>query len=41
MGAKIECLSDAECLRNFRCGVTEMDDFIQNGLRWSVEHHFC
>ena len=18
-----------------------MDDFIQNGLRWSVEHHFC
>ena len=37
MGATIECLSDAECLRNFRCGVTEMDDFIQNGLRWRGE----
>ena len=41
MGVTIECLSDAGSLRNFRCGVTEMDDFIQNGLRWSVEHHFC
>ena len=41
MGATIECLSDAGSLRNFRCGVTEMDGFIQNGLRWSVEHHFC
>ena len=41
MGVTIECLRDAESLRSFRCGVTRMDDFIQSGLRLSIEHHFC
>ena len=34
-------LEDAQCLADFRCGIPEMDEFIQSGLAISVFHHYC
>lgn len=34
-------LEDAQCLADFRCGIPEMDEFIQSGLAISVSHHYC
>ena len=41
MKLDIAKLEDACCLVNFRCGIPEMDEFIQRGLTMSVSHHYC
>ena len=41
MDLQIEILKGLQCLHKFRCGVPEMDDFIQNGLITSITHHYC
>lgn len=37
----ISCVQDTAFLQDFRCGISRMDDFIQNGLRLSIESNFC
>lgn len=37
----IENLYDVSSLRNFKCGVSAMDAFIQDGLNLSIENHYC
>lgn len=34
-------IKDTAELDNFRCGVPEMDRFVQNELKFSVDGHFC
>lgn len=41
MELSIEQLTDIRCLHDFRCGISAMDHFIQNGLDLSVCHHYC
>ena len=40
MELDIAKLEDVSCLSDFRCGVPEMDKFIQEGLGASVSHHY-
>ena len=41
MELDIAKLEDVSWLSDFRCGVPEMDKFIQEGLGASVSHHYC
>ena len=41
MKLDIARLEDVRCLADFRCGIPEMDEFIQKGLAMSVSHHYC
>lgn len=41
MELDISKLDDVRCLTGFRCGIAEMDVFIQEGLGVSVSHHYC
>lgn len=38
---KISRISDAQVLADFRCGISSMDEFIQNGLQLSMDHGYC
>ena len=37
----IEQLNETSYLANFKCGVSTMDTFIQDGLELSIENHYC
>lgn len=41
MKLDIARLEDVQCLVDFRCGIPEMDEFIQKGLAMSASHHYC
>ena len=36
-----ENLKDISILRNFQCGISSMDAFIQDGLDLSIQNHYC
>ena len=38
---QISRVDNAEDFSSFHCGVKEMDSFIHEGLRQSVDNHFC
>ncbi len=37
----ISSVQDTSFLQDFHCGISRMDEFIQSGLRLSVENNFC
>lgn len=37
----IEKLNSLSALRNFSCGVAQMDQFIHSGLQASIDNHYC
>lgn len=41
MELKIEKLDSAIQLKEFRCGIPQLDDFIQNVFQLSIENHYC
>ena len=41
MELRIEKLNNVIRLRNFQCGIPQLDDFIQNVFRLSIENHYC
>lgn len=38
---KLRRLRDYSLLKDFHCGVQQMDEFIQQKLQYSIEAHFC
>lgn len=37
----IESITDCSILKNFYCGIKQMDSFIHNRLQTSVDNHYC
>ena len=38
---KTRRLKTIDELNTFKCGIPQMDEFIQERLRYSIESHFC